>query len=417
MAAVTMFMSAPGQSYSVAAFVDPMLKDLQILRSEYSTAYVIATLVSGLSLPFIGRLLDAQGARRMLPLVALLLGLSCYWMSGVRDLVGLCIGFCMVRCLGQGTMTMISTWLVGEWFERRRGLATGLVGLGGTLSVMSFPQVNNALIEAFGWRTAWLVLGVLVCGAVILPALLFVRNRPEDLGLLPDGRSPGAADASEAAGPLPDAPANGPVLTDEAWTAPEASRTSTFWKLVAVIATSALVGTGLVFHQVSLLADHGVARGWALNLIGMQALVATIVGLIAGYLSDRTPPRYLLATSMGALSGGLLLLMTIPGPSPAILYAALLGIHGGIIRSAGTVVWINFFGRLHQGAVRGLALSFAIIAAALGPLPLALAKDWFGDYRPALLAFLVLPVVAGVLVVTAHPPIRKGQGTPQPEPA
>ena len=70
------------------------------------------------------------------------------------------------------------------------------------------------------------------------------------------------------------------------------------------------------------------------------------------------------------------------------VYSALLGLHGGIIRSAGCIVWINFFGRKHQGAIQGMSMSIMVLAAALGPVPPALAHDLSGSYEPA---FVVVP--------------------------
>jgi len=84
MATAGVFMSAPGQSYSVAAFIDPMLSDLGLLRTQYSTAYLVATLLGGLTLPWVGRMVDSYDARRMLPIVALLLGVACFWMGSVQ---------------------------------------------------------------------------------------------------------------------------------------------------------------------------------------------------------------------------------------------------------------------------------------------------------------------------------------------
>jgi MFS family permease len=423
-AAAAQFMSAPGQSYSVAAFIDPMLSDLSLLRTEFSMAYLVATLVSGATLPFVGRLADRYGARIMMPTVALLLGFACLWMSRIGGVVGLYVGFTLIRCLGQGSLTMISTWLVGEWFDKRRGLAMGLIGLGGSFSVMTFPQLNNFLINEFGWRSTWLVLAGAVVGVMVLPAILLVRNKPEEMGLLPDGHFP---DDLSDDGFAVDSDPNIDMsvshdLANESWTAVEAWRTATFWKMTSVIATGALVGTGLIFHQVSLLGAYGISREWALGLLGVQALVATLGAVVAGYLSDRLPPRYLLACSMAMVGGALLLLLLLGQLTPtatvgsgdppmfvgviAVIYASLLGMHGAIMRSAGTVVWVNFFGRLHQGAVRGAALSLAVAAAALGPLPLALSKDMFGGYGPALAMFLVLPIMSGWWVRSAKRPRR-----------
>ena len=399
-----MFLSAPGQSFSVAAFIDPMLGELGVDRTGYSLAYLFAGLCGGVLLPGIGALLDRWGARRMLPLLGCLLGAACVVMSTIADLTGLCVGFTMIRCIGQGGLTLSATWLVGEWFCRRRGLAMGIVGLGGALSVMTIPQVNNALITQFGWRFAWMALGAMVWIGLVLPSLLFVRDRPEPLGLLPDGRWPGRT------GTAPGRRATGDGGLQESLPSPSmrvssALRLSSFWKLLGVWCTTAMVGTGLIFHQVSLLNVHGVARDDALLLLGLQAAVATVMGVAAGLLTDRGHERFLLAASMGFLAAGVCLLWSLPGPGWAVLYGCLLGLQGGIIRTAGTAVWINYYGRQHQGAIRGVAMAAAVLAAAIGPLPLALCWDQTGSYRMALGVYAVLPLVAGLCVLSARRPL------------
>ena len=396
-----MFMSGPGQSYSVAAFIDPMLGDLGLLRSQYSLAYLVATLISGASLPFLGRALDRLGARLMLPGIALLLGLACLGMAGVRHLAGLYLGLSFVRSLGQGALTLVSTWMIGQWFVRRRGLAMGLLGLGSTFSFMAFPAGNLWLIEGYGWRGAWTALAVAVWALLCVPAALLVRNRPEDLGREPDRpmTKPGSGSSRATA----------TTETTHDWTAGQAWRTAAFWKVVSALATSAMVSTGLVFHQVSILADRGVTQEAALGLLGVQAFVACVMSVLGGYLADRIPPRHLLSASMVLMALAIVLLLGVRSPLAALPYSALLGMHTGIQRCSGSVTLINFFGRTHFGSVNGIAMSLVIGAAALGPLPLALAQDFLGGYEPALLLLLLFPLASAVAVWSAHPP-----GAPEP---
>ena len=120
--------------------------------------------VSGMVLPWIGRQVDRFGARRILPIVAGLLALACVVMSMISSLPTLCLGFALIRCLGQGAMWLIGTWIVGEWFLRQRGFATALSGLGSSLSVILFPLLNLYLISNYGWRAAWQILGMFCCG-------------------------------------------------------------------------------------------------------------------------------------------------------------------------------------------------------------------------------------------------------------
>ena len=398
-AAAAQFMSAPGQSYSVAAFKRSMRDGLSISETDYSLAYGFATVLSGLSMPFVGRLLARFGARLLLPAIGLLLGGACIGMSQTQSLGELYLTFSLVRGLGQGALTLTAMWLVGEWFERRRGLAPAMSGLGSTFSIMTFPLINRYLINTYDWQTAWGVLGVACWFVILLPSLLLVRNRPEDLGLKPDGFDAEAEPET--------APAN-PLITplEDSWTVAEVLRNVTFWKLLAVPATSGMVGTGLVFHQASLLGSRGVAEGWAIGLIAVQAGVGTSMSFVTGWLTDRVEARYLMSAAMICLATAITLLLVLPDPRLAVVYAVLLGLHGSVLRSTGMVVWINYYGRAHQGGIRGVAFCVMILASALGPLPLAVSFDQTGSWTTALLGFLVIPLLAAPLVWTAWRPVR-----------
>lgn len=444
--AAAQYMSAPGQSYSVAAFKDPMQSGLEVSETQYSLAYACATVVSACLLPYVGRLVDQFGARIMLPTIAVGLGAGCWMMSHVDSLTDLYFGFGIVRSLGQGALSLLSAWIVGEWFERRRGIATALAGLGGGLSVMSIPLINNWLIENYGWQTAWQGLAWGVWVLLILPGIFILRDRPEDLGLHPDGatlddepadnelvdhadlpqpatdaESPmqqvaqAGANSSNMNGEPPEtaetsqqATSTGPQITsfEDSWTVREVVRDTTFWKLLCVPATSGLVGTGLIIHQVKLLERHGLDRTESLLMMTLQAGFATVMQFPAGWLTDRVPSRFILASAMLFLATANLLVINMPFTWLAGVYALLLGLHGSIMRSTATVVWINYYGRANQGAVRGVAWSIMILAAAIGPLPLAVSSDFYGSHEPALLVFLVIPLLAATAVWTAHPPQR-----------
>jgi MFS family permease len=436
------YMSAPGQSYSVAAFKDPMLEQLRVSEIDYSLAYACATVVSACLLPFVGRLVDRFGARIMLPFIATGLTAACWMMSYVESLQDLYFGFAFVRSLGQGALSLVSVWIVGEWFEKKRGIATAIAGLGGGLSVMTIPLINNWLIQNYAWQTAWQVLACCVWAMLMIPGILILRDRPEEMGLHPDGLPPDDvpsdqsaddADASDAdtSGTESRTPVSdefdsgssfespnvgqpeeqpqaftGPTITsfEDSWTVSEVLRNPTFWKLLCVPATSGLVGTGLIFHQVELLKRHGLDRTESLLMMTVQAGFATLLQFPTGWLTDRVPSRYILAAAMLVLATANLLVIYMPVMWMAGVYALLLGIHGSVMRSTATVVWINYYGRAHQGAVRGVAWSAMILASAIGPLPLAISIDHYGSYEPALLMFLALPLSAAAAVWTAYPP-------------
>ncbi|MFP6621734.1 MAG: MFS transporter, partial [Pirellulaceae bacterium] len=397
LAAAGHYMSAPGQTYCISAMVDPMLADLpHIDRSDYSLAYLVGTLLAGCLLPISGSLVDRFGARIMMPVAGVLLGLACTWMSRLESLASLYLGFLMLRCFGQGMLPLFSNWLIGEWFQKRRGLAIGLIGIGGALSTMTVPVLVNQDIHEFDWRHAWMLLATLTWILMILPPLCLIRNRPEAIGLFPD------LSFSQENTQRADQPGNEP-----SWTRAEALRNPTFWKLLTVGTTSAMVGTGLMFHQVALLGAHDVSRAFAINLISLQAGVGIGSTLIFGYLTDRLPAEKILSLSMLLLAIDTLLLIYLPTPQTAILYAIIMGMFGGIMRTAGQVTWINFYGRKNQGAVCGAALAFMVVASGLGPLPLAWSEKQTGSYNLGLWIFLVLPIISGLCVWSARKPVKR----------
>ncbi|MFH1302076.1 MAG: MFS transporter [Planctomycetota bacterium] len=419
-AAMAQYLSAPGQSFSVAVFKDPMRLSLGLTETQYSLAYSFATIVSACLLPFVGRLLDYWGARIVLPIVAIGLTLACFFMSQIHTLTGLYIGFSLVRSLGQGALTLISVWMVGEWFEKKRGRATALAGFGSAFSVMTVPLINSWLITQYGWKTGWVFHAVTVAVCLILPGILLVRNRPEDLGLHPDGIDPALEPVPETEPVMSGKKQKRPLLipTIESWTVRQVLRDPTFWKLLSVITTHALVGTGLVFHQISLLGSHGIPENWAIRMMSFQAICATVLMFPAGWVTDRLPSRYILCFSMLCLSLANLIVLTMPAIWMVVVYTFLLGTTGSIFRSTATVVWINYYGRMNQGAVRGVAWSMMILASALGPLPVAMSIDYFGSYNPVLYLFTAMPLVAAAAVWSAHPPqLFKDQPETESEPA
>jgi len=397
--AAAQFMSAPGQSYSVSAFKSPMQEGLGVSETSLSLAYCVATIVSGMVLPWTGRQVDRFGARRILPVIAILLAGSCVVMANVSGLPGLYGGFALIRCLGQGAMWLVGTWIVGEWFLKKRGIATALSGIGASLSIMLFPILNSRLIDSFGWQNAWLALGAIVAVTMIIPPALFLRNRPEDIGLLPDGASPDQVTDAR--------PADSAVApTTDTWTLQEVLRDATFWKLLSVGFCAGMIGTGLVFHQQTIFAAHGISKTMAMSLISFQAAVGTVATFGAGWLTDRLRAERLMAVAMLMLSGSAAIAWLMPHPSLAFVFAILGGLTGSILRTAGTIVWVNYYGRENQGVIRGAALSAMILAAALGPLPLAMANDYWSSYGPALALFSVIPLLSMALVLTASQPQR-----------
>lgn len=384
-ASIALALTGPGQTFGVSVFVDPMIQDLGISRTQISTAYLMGTLIGALALPWIGQSIDRFGVRRTMAVIGLLFSIMLMSMSLVSNFVGLTAGFIGIRMMGQGALSLVATTAVALWFTRKRGLAMGIVSAAGGVGMTLVPLAGERLIFGMGWRTAWLIEGLVVLVVVVPLALLAIRNRPSDIGQHVDGD------------PAP------PEGGAEVWgvTRAEALRTGFFWLVTAAVATVSLLTTAVVFHQIDLLGSRGLTPTEAASNFIPQTVATLIATLGIGALADRISPRAVLAASMAMMAIGLVLgVIAAPGLL-AISFGMLIGASGGAIRVVEATELPRYFGTLHIGAIRGVVTSVGIAGAALGPLLFSLFHDVTGDYSAVLLSSLVLPlaVIVGAFLV------------------
>lgn len=392
--ALVAYSSGPGQSFTFSVFIDSMIEDTSLTRTAISGLYAIGTGVSALMVFTVSRLADRYGARTTLIAAAIGLGIACFAMSWARGALMIFFAFSALRALGQGSLTINATLLAAQWFVRRRGRAMAIMGLGFPLAVATIPPVARLLIDTIGWREAYAALGVMVWMLVLPGALFLVRNRPEDMGLYPDGAD---GPPPEEVGVDPDLPEPRlPVLTSPR-----------FWILAIPLSTSALVVTGLVFHQAAVLGEQGLSPTVAAAIFVPYAISSAIVSVLAGDVADRFGPKWVFAASMFTLLAAMGLAMVMDSLLLATVYAILLGASGGFSRIVGGVTWAHFYGRRGLGRVQGSAVMVNITASALGPLPLAWLQSQFDGFRPGIAMLAVLPVAAVITVAFARPPVER----------
>ena len=388
-----MFTSGPGQTYAISLFVNPMIEDLGWSRTTVSGLYTAGSLTAAAAMFLVGRLLDRYGARVMLPAVVTLFGFALVFMSFTSQQLHLYAGFASIRTLGQGSLTLIPTTVVALWFVRLRGRVMALNSLGSVASQAALPPLIHLLISAFGWRSAWIALALLVWGLLLLPAALLVRRSPESVGLLPDGTSEPS-----------DQQITSPGEREINFTLSEALKTRTFWLLIFAGSSQSLIGTALVFHHVSVMDSRGLdvlVAASALSVIAPGALAGTF---LAGFLCDRFSNRFVLVGGQLVLVFAMLLTFVMAHPWQAIIYGGSLGLAGGILMTTAAVIWPNYYGREHLGSIRGVVTSGMVASAALGPLPFGFLFDVSNSYTLAVLIFLILPVACAIAAFIATPP-------------
>lgn len=374
-------MTGPGQTYAFSAFLDHFIADLGLSRGLVSTLYTVGTLTASFVLPYVGREFDQRGARFMIALMSLLLGLACIYMSFVRNAVMLGIGFFLLRQLGQGSLSLVSKNVINIWWVRRRGLVMGIGGVAGALLGGLFPFLINALIPLYGWRSTYVILGAVLILAMLPIAWIFVRDRPEDHGLLPDGMEVSGKDGEGSSVPI-----------EVNWTRAQALRTTAFWLVTAGLSSMSMLHTGLTFHLFSVFKDSGLSSNVAAYVFVPMAATAAVVQLIGGLLIGRVPIRLMLAFALVLMALNLVLAPALNSLDMVYLFGFCMGVQGGLEIIIASVVFANFFGRLHLGSIAGFASTLFVAASALGPMPIGVARDLMGSYSAVLSVFAVIPL-------------------------
>ena len=410
--ALILFASGPGQSHTFGVFLTEVTRDLRLSHTEVSFAYGAATLAAAFGLPFAGRYVDRRGARRVLAVVSLLLGGAAIAFGFVNGLVVLALGFAAVRYLGQGCLFLCANNVVAQWFERRRGFALSLVWLGFSASVALHPPFAQWLIETVGWREAWLWLG-LSSWALLLPVLWLVRNRPEDVGLRPDGGPEPEPEPGGGAPTKPDpdlSPGSGPAEPDDpapsrraavhteitGLTLRQALRTSAFWIIAGGLSLIALLMTGLFFHQVAIFQLRGLDTHVATRVFAITALVSVVSAPVLGRIMDRAPSRLVFAGALIVMATALAALHLVDDVATAVAYALVFGLANASMQVNVGYLWADYFGRQRLGSIQGSGQTALIVGASLGPLPFSLSLDLTGDYSAALVGSAALTVLAAL---------------------
>lgn len=398
-AMLAIFVSSPGQTYVVSVFIGPIEDDTGWSRTTISGLYTLGSLTAATGILLAGRLMDRFGSRATLAVAGLLLGLAALWMSRVSRPFDLYVGFALLRLLGQGSLTVVPTAMVALWFVRLRGRALALTSLGAVAGQATFPPLVHLLVARTDWRTAWVVLALVVWGLLLPSALLFVRRSPESMGLLPDGDAPRSGPAGK--------PPSAPPPREEAWTLAEAVHTRAFWLLIVAVGSHSMIATALTFHHVSFMRSLGIDAAMAATVFTVIAPCSLVGTFLAGVLADRIAGRYLLAIAQTCLTAAMLWSVIIAESWHAFTYGGLLGFTSGFAGTLQAVIWPNYFGRRHVGSIRSAAATGMIAFAAIGPFPFGCLFDLTGSYRATVLVFVILPAVSALAGLLARPPRKE----------
>ena len=385
-----------GTSSAVAFVVEPMMVDLALSRSLLSLSYGIATGFGAAAQIPIGRLVDRFGGRASVALCSAAYYVSLAAMAVPRDWFVLTLAFGAMRTLGFGGLALAGNTCLQQWFVKRRGLATGLSESVNTLVGFGLlSQLYSMAVLEYGWRVSYLLVGGVLLLVFPPMAAMFLRSKPEDIGLAPDGEPPEERTATGTLGGQ--SPSSKSELSG--WTLREAARTPALWVLLAANALMFGIGAGVFFHLVSIVDELQLPLELLPSCFFLPWAMARAVSLVlAGYLLDKTHPRFVLFGGF-VLGGATFVVLGWPGttltPARAVAISTMWGFSMGFGKATFGVCPAQFFGRRHLGSISGVLQTTNVASTAVGPLVVGMSHDALGSYSPIILVIACVYVTIG----------------------
>jgi sugar phosphate permease len=383
---------------TLSIFVTPMTSDFGWSRTALSGAVSLGGIMAAVLSPVIGPVLDRQGARVMLCAAVLVTGVSCMLLSLTQSLLAFYVFFCIARMNFAGPFDIGIYGALNNWFVARRGVANAIVNLAQLTGLVALPLIAHLAIAGRGWRAGWLAVGATVLLVGFVPSWLFMVRRPEDVGLVPDGRPP----AMPATGG--GAAASSVGFTEPSFSRSEALRTPAFWLLSLYTMAVFPVQAGISLHQAPHLIEQGLSAGVAATVVSTFSFTAAVAGLVFGLVARRIGVRAALALAGLALGASALLMIGIATPEQAYLAAACFGVGIGGVITVLPLAWADYFGRASFGAIRGVALTMQVTAQAAGPLISGVLRDLYGSYTVPFACFAALSFASVAMALLARAP-------------
>jgi MFS family permease len=377
----------PILTFTFSVFFNSLVHEFNWTRGEISLAYSLSMLAFGVAQPFVGRLVDKLGSRKVILPSVLIFGTSFASLYFLSSRVGHFYAvYIAMGLVGGGTTSMVYFKVLTRWFSRKRGLVIGLALAGNGLSAFFMPSLAQALIDWAGWREAYALIGLMVIGITLPVVMLLLEEFPERRGLLPDGDTDASTQTSD----------DNPKQQQEKGGL-SALRTPAFWFMAPAFLLMSMSLVGTLTHLVPMLTDRGILQqsaAFAASVLGG----ATLIGRIGiGYLLDRfQAPRVAMSLFIAAAVGVFILLTGAAGIL-AFVGAFLVGI-GSSFDSVIPYMVSRFFSLPAFAETYGYVVAVNVVGWMAGPLIMGVSFDQIGSYDWVLVGFLVCMLTAATLM-------------------
>lgn len=389
----TQFVAVGMANYVIGSFMIPMTEEFGWSRAEFTASRSIGQLVFAATGFLIGSHIDRFGGRPFMVVGGFLLAASMFYLSTIQTLSEWLVVNGLMLTMGAAMIgNLVVNVSLGKWFVEKRGKAVALAGMGISLAGIILPPITTYLVDVFGWRDSWRLLGIAAL-MMTLPAASLVRRSPEDFDLHPDGRT-----AEEVSAGLGEAAR---IDFANSMTRAQAMRTLSFYLLVMAFGLFQISITVMLTQTIPLMTDANYSRLIASSMISLASVPAFLSKPLWGIVIDLYNPRKLAALGAAVTGSSVMLIVfSISNQIDWLVYSGflLMGIGWGGLLPLQEVIWASFFGRRYLGSVRSMAMPFTFGMSALGPILVAWYYDFAGNYNLALLVIALCNIFSAIML-------------------
>jgi predicted MFS family arabinose efflux permease len=375
--------NGPVLLFTFGVFLKPIVQETGWNRGTMSLGIAIGLTVAGLATPIVGRLIDRWGVQRVTLIAITLFAASVAAISLTRaSIVVFILLYGISGLLSSAHAPLPYAKAISSWFDARRGLALGIAMAGVGVGTALMPQVANVLIQAFGWRGAYVALGGLTW-LVAFPAVLSCVKDKSELR-----ESGGTASTPSGDGVR------------------FALRSTDFWKMAVAVFLVVTAVNGAIAHLVALLTDRGMPPASAASMLVGVGLSTLLGRLISGFLLDRVfAPRLAAAIFLVPLLG--MVILWFGGASPVLSLVSAICFGFGLGAEVDVIGFLvgRYFGLRRYGEIYGYVFAIFTIGSGVGPYLMGLSFDAAHSYGPALAGFCAL-LLASIIIISRLGPYR-----------
>ena len=389
--------------FVLGIFLSPIADEFGWSRTLIAGAVSVGAVASMVLSPVAGWAVDRYGAGIILTASMVILGVAVISLAWATVPLFFYLGFATGRIIFHVPVQIGSGAVVSRWFIRKRGRAIGVLYLSGAIGGIVFIQIASIALSNWGVGAAWIALGVTVIGVSVLPSALLIVDRPEDVGLEPDGSSSDAPESITVdVQPIQD-------VIEVDWTLREAMSTRSLWIMVGVVGTLFMTQAGVSVHVGAFYQDRGLSITAVASAITINGIVSGIGSLVWGAIIERVPVQRVMFFLMVLSAISTFLLFTVHSLAAAFAVSAVIG----VVAAGGNVIppvaYASYFGRRSIGSIRGIGETGVQVGQTIGPLLSGLAFDMNGSYKVAFVTFAIVALIGSVIVATSSPPTKSNK--------